>query len=898
MKNKLILLLCTMLMTAGVMAQTTVSGTVTEANGDPLIGASVVLDGTTEGIITDVSGKFSFSTDKTPPFKLKVGFIGYGDKIVNFDGSELTVKLLTESLSLNQVVVTASKTDESILEAPVTIEKLNLADLRMSPSFDAHSEIANLKGVQTSTGSLTFTTVNTRGFADMSNWRFVTLLDGMDASAPGLNYTLGGTSGPADIDLASIELVPGANSALYGANAFNGILSLVTKDPFLYQGLSAYVKAGVTSQKAAGTNALYDFGLRYAANISENLAFKVNFGYLKAHDWEANDDSYYINIARSASPETYLAIPRNSPNFDAVNVYGDEVQATVDLDNDGTPETKINRTGIKERHIIDYNVDNIKFDASLHYKFGKDWQASYGYRFLSGDAVLRHTTMYPLVNFKQTFHRLEVGNKSFNLKAYKSQENANESYAMLATGGFIEQGRMSNDAWATKYAESYNTLNPNNHDAARTFADSFMPGVDSKEFAALREATLSNPDIKSGGSKFIDVTSMTNIEASYDFKELTDVVDVQIGASYRNYHLDSEGKLFNDGPLSGFGGPIDVSMGGAYIQLGKRFGGLNLRGSLRYDDHQDFDGKLTPRISAVYSFGENKEHNFRASYQTGFRNPGSQEAYIGLDIGAAVLLGGISDNISNYNYERPDGVVVNGDDLNLVTLGSYVAFLTGGGVDPGLFVPANVAPLKQEQNTTFEIGYKGLIAEKLFIDLNYYKTAYQDLIVRVTTIGLAAGKPFLVYTNIKDEVTSNGFGLGLTYLINGGYKIGGNYTLTKFDDKVALENNPGFLPSFNTPENRFNLSLSNASVSGSDFGFALKFRHSDSFVWQSPFGASELDGSDVIDLALTYKLSNLSSMLKLGASNLGGKEYRTVYGGPNVGSIYYVSWTFDQMFSK
>jgi len=883
------------------MAQTTVSGIVTESDGTPLVGVSVVLEGASKGASTDFDGKFSFTTNESPPYNLKISYMGYTNKTVTFDGNDVKIELTSEFMTLDQVVVTASKVNESILEAPVTIEKVNMAELRATPSFDSHGEIANLKGVQVNTGSLTFSSVNTRGFADMSNWRFVTLLDGMDASAPGLNYTLGGNSGPADIDLASIELVPGANSALYGANAFNGILSLKTKSPYDYQGLSVYMKAGETSQEAAGTNGLYDFGVRYAGNVgsSEKFAFKVNLGYLSAQDWEANDESYYINIARSADPAPFLAKPRNDPNFDAVNVYGDELQADVDLDGDATtPAVKINRTGIKERDIIDYNIGNIKFDASLYYRFGKDWEASYAYRFVQGDAILRHTTIYPLVDFQQSFHKIELGNKSFNLKAYKSIENANNSFAMLATGSFIEQGRLSNDDWAARYGESFQTLNPGNHDAARTYADEAMPGVDSKEFAALRDATLNNSDIKNGGSKFIDNTSMSNVEASYDFSELTDVVDIQIGGNYRNYHLDSEGQLFNDGPLSGFNGPIDVAMYGAYIQAGKKIGNLNLRGSLRYDDHQDFEGKITPRISAVYSVGENKEHNFRASYQTGFRNPGSQEAYIGLDIGAAILLGGVPDNISNYNYEQPNGTLVNGNDLSLITFASYVAFLQGGGVDPSLFVPANLSPLKQEQNTTYEIGYKGLIGKKLFLDLNYYRTAYQDLIVRVTTISPVVGRAFLVYTNIDEEITSNGFGFGLTYLLPGGYKLGGNYTYTKFDADEALKNNPGFLPSFNTPENRFNLSLSNNSIGNSGVGFALKFRHSQSFVWQSPFGASELEGSDIIDLAFTYKLTKLKSMLKLGASNLTGQEYRTVYGGPNVGSIFYVGWTFDEMFSK
>ena len=249
------------------LAQTTVKGTVVDDQGDPLIGASIQVEGTVTGTITDANGKFEFTTSRTPPLTLLISYVGYFTETVEYTGSsgDITVTMSSDVQTLKAVTVSAaSRVDESILEAPVTIEKIGLSDLRSTPTLDAYSAVGSLKGVQTNNGSMTFSSVNTRGFADMQNWRFVQLIDGMDASAPGLNYPIGGVSGPADIDIASIELVPGANSALYGANAFNGLLDIKTKSPFFYQGLSAYVKTGVTVQDAGGTNPLLDFGFRYA----------------------------------------------------------------------------------------------------------------------------------------------------------------------------------------------------------------------------------------------------------------------------------------------------------------------------------------------------------------------------------------------------------------------------------------------------------------------------------------------------------------------------------------------------------------------------------------------------------------------------------------------------------
>jgi outer membrane receptor protein involved in Fe transport len=888
-------------------AQTTVSGTITSDSGEPLIGANLLVKGTISGTITDIDGKFTLTTAKVPPFTLQISYTGFvnQDVEVSQDNQNLEIILKEAAETLGEVVVSAaSRVDEKFIEAPVTIEKVDLQELRTTPTFDAYSSLNSLKGVQASTGSLTFTSVNTRGFADMQNWRFVQLIDGMDASAPGLNYPLGGASGPADIDIASIELVPGANSALYGANAFNGLLTINTKSPFFYQGVSAYVKGGVTVQDAGGTNPLTDIGFRYAKSFNDKFAFKINFGLLNATDWTANDESYYINGSRAlaGNPDQFLSIPRNNPNFDAVNVYGDEVQAQVDLDGSGMT-TAINRTGIKEEDIVDYDITSIKADASLHYRITDNIEASYGYRFIQSDAILRHTTIYPLVKFNTQFHRFELKGSNWNLKAFNSREDAKESYAMLVTGAFIEQGRKSNENWAADYGAAFrgevSGVTGGSHDAARLHADRDMPAVDSDAFQALRTATLTNPNLATGGSQFIDHSNLFSVDGNYDITPIADILDVKIGANYRKFTLDSEGNLFNDGP-TGFMEPIPVEEYGAYAQLGKKLlnDRLHLRGSLRYDKHQDFEGKVTPRISAVLGLDKNKLHNLRASYQTGFRNPSAQEGYINLDIGAAVLLGGIKNNVENLNFPGLGGATVPGLDLHkgLVTLASFGAFRATG--DPSVLQPANLDFLVQEKNTTFEVGYKGIIANKLLVDLNYYNTTYEDLVVRITTVSPQAGRAFAVYTNIDDDVTSNGVGLGLNYLIGKGYKAGFNYTYTSFDAEEATRNNPGFLPSFNTPENRFNISFSGSDIANSNIGFNLKLRSWDAYTWQSPFGAGAIDAKAIVDLAVTYKLKNLQSMIKLGASNLLNNGYKTVYGGPEVGSIYYISWTYDQMFSR
>ncbi len=290
----------------------------------------------------------------------------------------------------------------------------------------------------------------------------------------------------------------------------------------------------------------------------------------------------------------------------------------------------------------------------------------------------------------------------------------------------------------------------------------------------------------------------------------------------------------------------------------------------------------------------------RASYQTGFRNPGGQEGYIAVDVGSAILLGGLQNNFDHYSYQNAAGTKFTGLDLQkkLVTLASYQAFAGGGSTDSGLLKLANLPAIKQEQNTTSEIGYKGFFANKLFVDLNYYHTQYQDLVVRITAFSVEAKRAFAVYTNIAEKVTSNGFGAGLDYVIGKGFKVGFSYTKTTFNATKALKSSPGFLPSFNTPKNRYNVYFSGNDILKTSIGFDIKYRYWDAYTWQSPFGAGNIASKGIVDLAVSYKIKNLQSMFKLGASNLFNNEYNTVYGGPKVGSIYYFGWTFDQAFGK
>jgi outer membrane cobalamin receptor len=145
---------------------------------------------------------------------------------------------------LSEVVVTASRLPMSIMKSPVSIELLDARAIKSSPAPSYFEAIENLKGVQLLTSSLGFKVYNTRGFANPTNVRFVQLVDGADSQAPHIGAPIGSALAPTDLDIDRVELIPGTASALYGMNALNGMVQILSKNPFEYQGFLFNKKLG------------------------------------------------------------------------------------------------------------------------------------------------------------------------------------------------------------------------------------------------------------------------------------------------------------------------------------------------------------------------------------------------------------------------------------------------------------------------------------------------------------------------------------------------------------------------------------------------------------------------------------------------------------------------------
>ena len=916
-------------------SQSTIKGKVTDNTGLPLPGANIVVAGTATGAFSDIDGNYTLNFDQNPPFSIRVSYTGFESQTIEVTSRNQTIDItLTEGSALDEVIVSASRTPERIFESPVTVERFGLKEIKNTASSDFYDGLENIKGVDINTNSLTFKSINTRGFATFANTRFMQLVDGMDNSSPALNFPLGNLVGMVETDVKSIELLPGASSALYGANAFNGILFMTSKSPFDHQGISASFKQGITSQDAGGDNSYVDLGFRAAYKFSEYFAAKVNFGYLKGTDWTANNvqgiDGNAFVLANSTRT--------NDTNYNGVNVYGDEVSTNIRAASglDIIPDVDVSRTGYNESALTEYNAESVKADWGLYFRpWANDFEIQYVGKVGTGSTIYQGANRYTIDNFFQQQHKIEVKNDNFHARGYVVTDNAGDSYDMVFTGININRAWKSDTDWFGEYIATFAGIelsgNPQGltdaqkHAAARTVADTgrFEPG--SPEFQAAFNRSINDPDL-STGSKFQDESKYYHADGNYNFTHLWDVVEVQVGGSFREYELNSGGTIYTD-----VDGPINYSEFGIYTQLQKKLElnedmELKLTGSLRYDKSEFFDGFFSPRISAGLTV--NKNHNFRASFQTGFRNPTTQDLFIGLDVGRAILVGGAPNNperdvrtypVSSFGQNTIGlGSTITKDATgaynNSYSSASVVAFAESG--DPNDLVVGNSSFVEPEQVTAYEVGYRGKI-KGFIIDASAYYNSYKDFLSNETVISPFYGgvdansdgvvdtdltafaalregdfQAYQTYTNTDADVSSYGASIGVNSKIFNGFDLGVNYTFAVLD--FDREDNPDIQLNFNTPEHKFKASFGKTQLF-ENFGFNVAWRWTDSYLWEATFAQGIVPAYSTVDAQINYTIPSLKSVIKVGATNLTGHEYFNAYGTGLIGSQFYASLTINNL---
>lgn len=873
---------------------------------------SVLLKGSSMGTYTDDKGNFSIVVSKFPA-TIIISSIGFEKQELAITSGigKLNILLRPSSTLGQDVVVSASRVPEKILESPVSVERVNAAAIRNAAGANYYDILKSLKGVDVTTSSLTFATPTTRGFNSSGNTRFNQLVDGMDNQAPGLNFSVASLIGLSELDVDNMELLSGASSALYGSGGMNGTLLMTSKNPFKYQGFSVLAKEGVMhlGDQERGVSPYHNLNIRWAKKVNEKFAFKANVELIQANDWVGQDYRNYKRIA----PGGYVTAGNRSsdPNYDGINVYGDET--TIDIRSNilnpiadsmapflknfidtlnGGRSINVSRTGYTENQVVNPKTVNYKMSGALHYKLSTKTEAILAGYWGTGNTVYTGSERYSLENFKMGQYKLELNNKNWTLRAFTTQEDAGNSYNTTVATRLVNEtwkpsvyydAQGDPHGWYIDYATVYLDKRLNGYSdadaqqAARSYADQGRPDYNSSQFKNAFDS-IRAVSIAQGGAKLLDKSDLYSVEGNCNLSKFTSkVADIIVGGSYKTYVLNSEGTLFADAP----GNPIHTSEYGVYAQATRKLmDKFKLAVSGRYDKNQNFKGRFTPRATLTYKLAE--YNHVRFSYQTAYRFPSNQQQWIDLGVGTGVRLLG-SNEYFNAKYNFTGNQLY---DLESFMTGQIVKF------DP--------VEIKPESISSYEMGYKGLLAGgKLLIDLYGYYGQYQDFIGRKVMVQFKNGTPtsysdtanryYSLPVNSTDKVKTYGFGLGLDYRVFRNYSIGLNVTSDQLSDVPDH-----FVAYFNSPKYRANAYVSNSGFGPNKrFGFNINYRWQQSLLYEGDFATGNLPDVHVVDAQVSYKLPITKSVIKLGANNLLNQYYYNAVGNAQIGGVYYLSFGYN-----
>ena len=464
------------------------------------------------GVSADAEGNYTLAI-KSFPTNIEVSAVGFITRqvILTADKASWTIELESKSFELEEFVISAEKVTVEELKSPIQIEKLDIADLKSSPSFNFYDAVVNLKGIDVATQSIIVSSVNARGFNSTTNLRFKQFTDGIDTQAPGLGFSLGNIVGPTTLDIEALELIPGPTTSKYGPGAFNGVLLMTTKNPFDYQGLSFEAKgATIATEKfdsqffSIGNTFIHDLSVRYAKEVvKDKLAFKVNGSRLSGSDFAAQN---FDNIGPGDIFDTRHSTRNQSVN--GVNVYGDDRSALLVLPKSITIPApgsepsfpirslrdtlfQVTRQGYQEGELVDYNAENVKFSGALHFRFNPTTELIAESFYGRASTMITGDDRIALRDFEIFQHKLELRNDNFFVRGYLVADKAGDSYDMVFTGININRAWKGDTQWFGEYVGAYAQAfggsipgvpagnGPLAHSIARSQADAgrFEPGA-------------------------------------------------------------------------------------------------------------------------------------------------------------------------------------------------------------------------------------------------------------------------------------------------------------------------------------------------------------------------------------------------------------------------------------
>jgi outer membrane receptor for ferrienterochelin and colicins len=778
----LVVALALALLPAAATAQSgSIRGTVAGADGAALVGARLTV-GSRTAAFTDQQGAFVVRNLPAGIVRLSVSHVGY--RAVDRDvtvraGEETLVAILLEDrpFELDAMVISASRQSERVTEAPATITRIGPEQLDAAVGNTFAGALKEVKGLDFIQVGMTSVAVNARGFNSSFNNRMLMVEDGRVMVLPENGLPVGAFTATPKVDLAGIEVLVGPGAALYGADASSGVISLETRDPRDYPGL--------TVEGTGGNRSYRDLQARWAG-VFGDWGVKASGEWQEADDW-SNRLTIVGAYAREYRPgDENLAghLPEVGPGGRAGLDWSSRV---------------LRGSGAVVRYLGDARL-SVSGGASVTDGVG---QTNVGRNQLQG--------------WQYNFVQARFSSPNWYVNLYRAQSRSGDSYA------------------ANRFTQAW-------------YPNQALPA---NQRRTDEEMVLAS-DWPSDGR-------MVAAEAQYNnripFLLNTALV---VGAQLRRDDVSSDRQWLTDRLT---GSDIQIDQVGFYGQATVPVvAWLDLIGAARLDNHENYEQQFSPKAGVVVRPVPGQ--NFRVTYNRAFKSPSILQTNFHIpDWNAATSIYG---NTRGFTARRPDGTVVR-----------------------------SFAPLVPEENTTWEFGYKGVLGERLFVDVAHFRSSYVNFMSPLAIIsdpfgiGLAGEAPGLISHAYDADGTrlvapSGNPAVMLTYYNLGAAKLNGidaglNYILTP---RIALRGTVSTIDltsseveagreestSLNSPELKLSLGASFQNFGRLTGGVTV--RHVDEYYFRSGANRGFIPSFTAMDLNVGYRLDRFNTLLNVGVSNL------------------------------
>ena len=741
------------------LAAQTIKGKVTDTSGEALPYMNVLQKGTSNGTTTDNNGEFSI-TVKSLPATIVVTSIGYKKKEIKVTtNSFLTIVIEEGSESLDEIVVTGSRTPQrSNTKSPLPIDVVSSKDLISTgqTTFDKalQFKIPSFNTVQTPVNDAT-SLLDPYEIRNMGPSRTLILINGKrknlsallyTQTSPGRGETGSDISGiPVDA-IKSVEVLRDGASAQYGSDAIAGVINIILKDNS--DGGSATLRTGMTSE---GDGEMFGVSVNNGSAIGDDEGF-VNYTIDFSKTSLANRPGTVDAAGEAADFGANIADVQEflSRRPDAGNINGSPETAAAKFLVNGeynlSEETKLYFNGA---------FINKKVNSFANYRTPY-WRTVGSFPYLADFYPGDHpTNAGGYDGYVPTFEGdLNDYNATVGFKSVINDWNVDASFT---TGG---------NAQTYKVNQSHNR---NVVYSPSTWVDANNNGVvDNGEITEGAQLYRENSkkSFDPGGTGFYH--NVGNLDVS---KILSDNVSVAFGTEFRYETFEViEGELgsYDGGGADSFSGNSPENSGkftrynfGGYASLNwSPTENLTLDGTIRSENYSDFGNAFVWKASGAYTISD--KYTLRSSLSTGFRAPTLHQIYT---------------QKAQYSFIPGQGIQVGG----LVNNVSSQAGLLG------------LPKLKQETSTNFTLGLGGKVNRNLTFTVDYYSINVEDRIVLSTEVTPPALPAFAglsdlsFFVNALDTKTSGiDVVIGYNKIEAGegmlGFNLSGNYVIENARD--------------------------------------------------------------------------------------------------------------------